>query len=150
MSLFSKRLLEWHKKEGRKDLPWQQNITPYKVWISEIMLQQTQVSTAIPYFLKFIQRFPDIDTLADASEDEVLSYWSGLGYYTRARNILKSAQLIKIEFESTLPKSLKELVTLPGIGRSTAGAIRSIGYGLKAPILDGNVKRVLSRYFKIE
>ena len=150
MSLFSKRLLEWHKKEGRKDLPWQQNITPYKVWISEIMLQQTQVSTAIPYFLKFIQRFPDIDTLANATEDEVLSYWSGLGYYTRARNILKSAQLIKIEFESTLPKSLKELVTLPGIGRSTAGAIRSIGYGLKAPILDGNVKRVLSRYFKIE
>ena len=150
MSLFSKRLLEWHKKEGRKDLPWQQNITPYKVWISEIMLQQTQVSTAIPYFLKFIQRFPDIDTLANATEDEVLSYWSGLGYYTRARNILKSAQSIKIEFESTLPKSLKELVTLPGIGRSTAGAIRSIGYGLKAPILDGNVKRVLSRYFKIE
>ena len=150
MSKFSKRLLEWHKNEGRKDMPWQQDITPYKVWISEIMLQQTQVSTAIPYFLKFIKRFPDIDTLADASEDEVLSYWSGLGYYTRARNILKSAQSIKIEFKSNLPKSIEELVTLPGIGRSTAGAIRSIGYGLKAPILDGNVKRVLSRYFKIE
>ena len=145
MSVFSKRLLKWHKKEGRKDLPWQQDITPYKVWISEIMLQQTQVSTAIPYFLEFIQRFPNIDTLANSSEDEVLSYWSGLGYYTRARNIFKSAKLIKSEFKSKIPDSIEELVSLPGIG-----AIRSIGYGLKAPILDGNVKRVLSRYFKIE
>ncbi len=150
MSMFSKRLLKWHKKEGRKDLPWQQDISPYKVWISEIMLQQTQVSTAIPYFLEFIQRFPNIDTLANSSEDEVLSYWSGLGYYTRARNIFKSAKLIKSEFKSKIPDSIEELVSLPGIGRSTAGAIRSIGYGLKAPILDGNVKRVLSRYFKIE
>ena len=144
MSAFSKRLLDWHKDEGRKDLPWQQNITPYKVWISEIMLQQTQVSTAIPYFLKFIKRFPNVDSLANSTEDEVLSYWSGLGYYSRARNILKSAVLIKSEFKSKLPKSIEELVSLPGIGRSTAGAIRSIGYGLKAPILDGNVKRVLS------
>ena len=150
MSVFSKRLLKWHKKEGRKDLPWQQDITPYKVWISEIMLQQTQVSTVKPYFLEFIQRFPEIDALANSSEDEVLSYWSGLGYYTRARNILKSAKLIKSEFKSKIPESIEELVSLPGIGRSTAGAIRSIGYGLKAPILDGNVKRVLSRYFKIE
>jgi A/G-specific adenine glycosylase len=150
MSAFSKRLLDWHKDKGRKDLPWQQNITPYRVWISEIMLQQTQVSTATPYFLKFIQRFPNIDSLADSSEDEVLSYWSGLGYYSRARNILKSAKSIKSEFKSKLPKSMEELVSLPGIGRSTAGAILSIGYGLKAPILDGNVKRVLSRYFKIE
>ena len=150
MSVFSKRLLKWHKKEGRKDLPWQQDITPYKVWISEIMLQQTQVSTVKPYFLEFIQRFPEIDALANSSEDEVLSYWSGLGYYTRARNILKSAKLIKSEFKSKIPESIEELISLPGIGRSTAGAIRSIGYGLKAPILDGNVKRVLSRYFKIE
>ena len=131
-------------------MPWQQDISPYKVWISEIMLQQTQVSTAIPYFLEFIQRFPNIETLANSSEDEVLSYWSGLGYYTRARNIFKSAKLIKSEFKSKIPDSIEELVSLPGIGRSTAGAIRSIGYGLKAPILDGNVKRVLSRYFKIE
>ena len=150
MSVFSKRLLKWHKKEGRKDLPWQQDITPYKVWISEIMLQQTQVSTVKPYFLEFIQRFPEIDALANSSEDEVLSYWSGLGYYTRARNILKSAKLIKSEFKSKIPESIEELISLPGIGRSTAGAIRSIGFGLKAPILDGNVKRVLSRYFKIE
>ena len=150
MSAFSKRLRDWHKDEGRKGLPWQQNITPYKVWISEIMLQQTQVSTATPYFLKFIKRFPNVDSLANSTEDEVLSYWSGLGYYSRARNILKSAKLIKAEFKSKLPKSIEELVSLPGIGRSTAGAIRSIGYGLKAPILDGNVKRVLSRYFKIE
>ena len=131
-------------------MPWQQNISPYKVWISEIMLQQTQVSTATPYFLEFIQKFPDVDVLANSSEDEVLSYWSGLGYYTRARNILKSAKIIKSEFKSKIPESIEELISLPGIGRSTAGAIRSIGYGLKAPILDGNVKRVLSRYFKIE
>ena len=150
MSLLSNHLINWHKQSGRKNLPWQVKTNPYKVWISEIMLQQTQVKTVIPYFLKFVERYPNINSLANSDEDEVLSYWSGLGYYTRARNILKSAQLIKIEFESTLPKSLKELVTLPGIGRSTAGAIRSIGYGLKAPILDGNVKRVLSRYFKIE
>ena len=145
MSQLSKKIIKWQRKFGRNNLPWQINANPYKIWISEIMLQQTQVSTVKPYFLEFIRSFPEIDSLASSSEDEVLSYWSGLGYYTRARNILKSAKLIKSEFKSKIPESIEELISLPGIGRSTAGAIRSIGYGLKAPILDGNFKRILSR-----
>ena len=150
MSSFSKRLIKWHKKSGRKDLPWQINKTPYKVWISEIMLQQTQVNTAIPYFNRFIERFPDIESLAVSSDDEVLSYWSGLGYYARARNILKTSKILNEEYFSAMPESLEALKSLPGIGKSTAGAIMSLGFKKKAAILDGNVKRVLARYQRVE
>lgn len=150
MSSFSTRLIKWHKKSGRKNLPWQINKTPYKVWISEIMLQQTQVKTAIPYFSRFIERFPDIETLAASSDDEVLSYWSGLGYYARARNILKTSKILYNEYFSKMPESIEELEALPGIGRSTAGAIMSLGFKKKAAILDGNVKRVLARYLRVE
>jgi A/G-specific adenine glycosylase len=141
---FQKQLLAWFDIYGRKDLPWQQDITPYRVWLSEIMLQQTQVSTVIPYFNAFISRFPDIASLAIAPLDEVLHYWSGLGYYARARNLHKSAQIIhqRQHFPDTLP----ELMALAGIGQSTAGAILSIAFNSSHPILDGNVKRVLTRY----
>ena len=149
MSLLSNNLIKWHKNHGRKDLPWQIATTPYMVWISEVMLQQTQVKTVIPYFQKFMGRYPDIDSLADSNEDEVLSYWSGLGYYSRGRNILKSAKILKNDFNSEMPDSSEELQLLPGIGKSTAGAILSLGFKTKAPILDGNAKRVLVRYFRI-
>ena len=150
MSVLSSNLIRWHKKSGRKDLPWQIDTTPYKVWISEVMLQQTQVQTVIPYFLKFMHKFPNIDSLANSNENEVLSYWSGLGYYSRGRNLFKAAQIIQKDYGSNMPRQLDELESLPGIGRSTAGAICSLGFKLKAPILDGNAKRVLVRYFKIE
>ena len=150
MTSFSTRLIKWHKKSGRKNLPWQLNRNPYKVWISEIMLQQTQVKTAIPYFIKFMERFPDIETLSKSSDDEVLSYWSGLGYYARARNILKTSKILNKEHSSLMPDSLEELMALPGIGKSTAGAILCLGFEKKAAILDGNVKRVLSRYVRLK
>tara|TARA_X000000368_G_scaffold418066_1_gene416392 strand:- start:1507 stop:2556 length:1050 start_codon:yes stop_codon:yes gene_type:complete len=149
METFSTQLIKWHKKSGRQDLPWQIDKSPYKVWISEIMLQQTQVNTAIPYFKKFIKRFPNISTLAEANQDDVLSLWSGLGYYARARNLHKTAIILKSDFNYLLPSSLKQLIDLPGIGRSTAGAILSLGFNKKAPILDGNVKRVITRYKNI-
>ena len=149
MSVLSSNLIRWHKKSGRKDLPWQIDTTPYKVWISEVMLQQTQVQTVIPYFLKFMHKFPNIDSLANSNENEVLSYWSGLGYYSRGRNLFKAAQIIQKDYGSNMPRRLDELESLPGIGRSTAGAICSLGFRLKAPILDGNAKRVLVRYFTI-
>ena len=150
MESFSDKLIKWHKKSGRKNLPWQIDKSPYKVWISEIMLQQTQVTTVIPYFERFIKRFPNISTLAEANQDDVLSLWSGLGYYARARNIYKTAIILKSDFNSLLPSSLDQLIDLPGIGRSTAGAILSLGFNQKAPILDGNVKRVITRYRNIE
>ena len=149
MSLLSNHLINWHKQSGRKNLPWQVRTNPYKVWISEIMLQQTQVKTVIPYFLKFVERFPNINSLANSDEDEVLSYWSGLGYYSRGRNLLKSAKILKKDFNSVMPDTSEELQLLPGIGKSTAGAILSLGFGIKAPILDGNAKRVLVRYYNI-
>ena len=149
METFSTQLIKWHKKSGRKNLPWQIDKSPYKVWISEIMLQQTQVNTAIPYFEKFIKRFPNISALAEANKEDILSLWSGLGYYARARNIHKTAIILKSDFNSLLPPSLKQLMDLPGIGRSTAGAILSLGFNKKAPILDGNVKRVITRYKNI-
>lgn len=149
MSSLSRDLINWHKQSGRKNLPWQVNTNPYKVWISEIMLQQTQVKTVIPYFLKFIERYPNINSLANSGEDEVLSYWSGLGYYSRGRNLLKSAKILKKDFNSVMPNTSEELQLLPGIGKSTAGAILSLGFGIKAPILDGNAKRVLVRYYNI-
>ena len=147
---FSDQLLIWFDKAGRKDLPWQQNTTPYHVWISEIMLQQTQVNTVIPYYLKFIQHYPDINSLAKASVDDVLALWTGLGYYARARNLHKTAIIVAESYQSNMPSNLDHLINLPGIGRSTAGAIMSLGYHQRYPILDGNVKRVLTRYAAIE
>lgn len=147
---FAKLLLLWFDAHGRKHLPWQQDISPYKVWLSEIMLQQTQVETVIPYFEAFLQRFPDIDELAKAPLDEVLHLWTGLGYYARGRNLHKCAQILVAEHSGQLPADLEQLCALPGIGRSTAGAILSIAFKQRAAILDGNVKRVLARYHAIE
>jgi A/G-specific adenine glycosylase len=142
--LFQQKILAWFDTHGRKDLPWQHNITPYRVWLSEIMLQQTQVTTVIPYFNAFIERFPTLESLAITPIDEVLPYWSGLGYYARARNLHKSAQII--HQQQRFPDTLDELIALSGIGQSTAGAILSIAFHKSHPILDGNVKRVLTRY----
>jgi len=146
---FSQSLLNWFDQHGRNNLPWQRNTTSYRVWVSEIMLQQTQVVTVIPYFLRFTRRFPDIKSLGRAELDEVLSLWTGLGYYARARNLHKTAQQLITENKAELPATLTELCALPGIGRSTAGAILSISFNIRAPILDGNVKRVLARYHRI-
>ncbi|WP_010488630.1 A/G-specific adenine glycosylase [Pseudomonas sp. S9] len=143
---FSSAVLQWYDLHGRKDLPWQQDITPYRVWVSEIMLQQTQVSTVLGYFDRFMAALPTVRDLAEAPEDEVLHLWTGLGYYTRARNLQKTARLIMSEHAGEFPRDLEALIALPGIGRSTAGAIASLSMNLRAPILDGNVKRVLARY----
>lgn len=148
--LFSTLLLEWFDQYGRKNLPWQHNTTPYRVWVSEIMLQQTQVSTVIPYFTKFLANFPDVRSLANADLDKVLHLWTGLGYYARARNLHKTAKLISNNLNGVFPDNLTELMDLPGIGRSTAGAILSIAFQSATPILDGNVKRVLSRYHAVD
>jgi len=145
---FSDRLLSWFDQHGRKDLPWQ-NQSPYPVWVSEIMLQQTQVKTVIPYYLRFIKRFPSIQELAVASTDEVLHHWSGLGYYARGRNLHLAAKIICEQCDAELPSDLEDLMALPGIGRSTAGAILSLSKNQRQPILDGNVKRVLARCFTI-
>lgn len=142
---FQRRLFDWFDVYGRKDLPWQQQINAYRVWVSEIMLQQTQVVSVIGYFQRFMTRFPSVRHLADADLDEVLQYWSGLGYYARARNLHKTAQLVVAE-GGEFPQSLTALSALPGIGRSTAGAILSIAFGQSQAILDGNVKRVLTRF----
>ena len=147
---FSSSVLDWFGQHGRKDLPWQHNRTAYRVWISEIMLQQTQVATVIPYFNRFIERFPDLETLANADLDEVLSHWSGLGYYARARNLHKTAKTIQRKYEAIFPEDFDSVLSLPGIGRSTAGAILSLSLDQHHPILDGNVKRVLARYFAID
>lgn len=144
---FQHRLLAWFDQHGRKDLPWQRPITPYRVWLSEVMLQQTQVVTVIPYFQRFVARFPEVEALAAASADEVLQLWSGLGYYARARNLHKAARLIA--GMGGFPVTLEALSALPGIGRSTAGAILSIAFGQSHPILDGNVKRVLARFYAV-
>jgi A/G-specific adenine glycosylase len=143
-------LVEWHRVHGRHDLPWQQNRTPYRVWVSEIMLQQTQVATVIPYYQRFMQRFPDVIALAEAPIDDVLHLWTGLGYYARARNLHRAAIRIRDEFGGEFPRSFEDVASLPGIGRSTAGAILALAHGERYPILDGNVKRVLSRFFGIQ
>jgi A/G-specific adenine glycosylase len=143
-------LLTWYEKHGRQDLPWQHPREPYRVWISEIMLQQTQVQTVIPYFIRFIERFPNLNTLAAAHEDEVFALWSGLGYYSRARNIHKTAKLIADNYAGQLPSQLEILTTFPGIGITTAAAITSQAFGQSTPILDANVKRVLARYFQVD
>ena len=148
-TFFNRQVLSWFDKHGRKTLPWQQHVSPYRIWVSEVMLQQTQVSTAIPYFNNFMAAFPTVGDLAQSSMDTVLYHWSGLGYYSRARNLHKAAQIIIQNFNGLLPETVAALTTLPGIGRSTAGAIASIAMNTRAPILDGNVKRVLTRFFAI-
>ncbi len=146
---FAQRLLAWFRVHGRHGLPWQVNPTPYRVWISEVMLQQTQVATVIPYYLRFMARFPDIDALATAPLDEVLHLWTGLGYYARARNLQACAQELATQHGGVFPNGLEEVMALPGIGRSTAGAILALSRGIRHPILDGNAKRVLARVFGI-
>jgi len=143
---FGHAVLDWYDRHGRKDLPWQRDISPYRVWVSEIMLQQTQVATVLGYYERFMAACPTLEALAAAAEDEVLHLWTGLGYYSRARNLHRTAQLLVAEHGGAFPRSVEALAALPGIGRSTAGAIASLGMGLRAPILDGNVKRVLARY----
>ena len=143
---FATRLLKWFDQHGRKHLPWQHPITPYRVWVSEIMLQQTQVETVIPYFEGFMARFNNVKALAEAPIDDVLHLWTGLGYYARARNLHKTAQIVVAEYGGEFPLTTDELAALPGIGRSTAAAITSIAYNQPTAILDGNVKRVLARH----
>ncbi len=143
--LIASRLIAWHGKSGRHDLPWQREPTPYRVWISEVMLQQTQVAAVIPYFERFMARFPDVGSLAAAPADEVLHHWSGLGYYARARNLQRAAQLVVAQHGGEFPTEFASVASLPGIGRSTAGAILALSRDEPHPILDGNVRRVLSR-----
>jgi len=145
MNSFSNKIVNWYRKNGRHDLPWRKNISPYSIWISEIMLQQTQVKTVIPYFNKFIEKYPNLEALIQASEDEILAQWSGLGFYRRAKNIYKACRVISENFNNKLPTNINDLESLPGIGRSTAGAIMSLAYENPHPILDGNVKRVITR-----
>jgi A/G-specific adenine glycosylase len=147
---FSQELLAWFDKHGRKDLPWQQQKSRYSVWVSEIMLQQTQVSTVIAYFKAFMQRFPSVIDLANAPQDDVLHLWTGLGYYARARNLHKAAQRVVDEFDGVLPSNFDDLLSLPGIGRSTAAAVLSLADNQPYVILDGNVKRVLARFFAVQ
>lgn len=150
MRSFSGRLLKWWDNHGRKDLPWQQPRSAYRVWLSEIMLQQTQVATVIPYFTRFVDSFPDISTLAEASQDQVLAHWSGLGYYARARNLHATAKICVNDYQADLPNDAENLKALPGIGPSTANAIISQAWDQPAAIVDGNVKRVLCRHDAIE
>lgn len=144
---FARAVLDWYQQYGRKELPWQQNKTLYQVWLSEVMLQQTQVATVIPYFERFIAAFPDVVTLANAPIDEVLHLWTGLGYYARARNLHKAAVIIRDQYQGEFPTEFEQVWQLPGVGRSTAGAILSSCLNAPYPILDGNVKRVLARHF---
>jgi A/G-specific adenine glycosylase len=147
---FAGRLLCWFDQHGRNNLPWQHPRTPYRVWVSEIMLQQTQVQTVIPYFERFMSRFPDMSSLAGAHVDEVLALWSGLGYYARGRNLHRTAEICMSQHAGELPETAKQLATLPGIGKSTANAIFSQARNKPAPVLDGNVRRVLARHEGIE
>jgi A/G-specific adenine glycosylase len=147
---FAEQLLAWWDVHGRHDLPWQRDVSPYRVWVSEIMLQQTQVATVERYYARFMQTFPDVFTLAAAPQDDVLHLWSGLGYYSRARNLHKAAQQIVAEFKGELPITLEDMMSLPGIGRSTAGAVLALAMDQRQPILDGNAKRVLARFFAVE
>ncbi|WP_341677218.1 A/G-specific adenine glycosylase [Niveibacterium sp. SC-1] len=150
MSDFARRLIDWQQQHGRHGLPWQHTCDPYRVWLSEIMLQQTQVDTVIPYYQRFLQRFPDVAALAAAPAADVMALWSGLGYYARARNLHRAAQCVVTEHGGAFPRSAAEIASLPGIGRSTAAAIAAFCFGERAAILDGNVKRVLARHAAIE
>ena len=147
---FAERLIAWQAEHGRHDLPWQNTRDAYRIWLSEIMLQQTQVATVIPYYGRFLERFPDVAALASAPQDDVMALWSGLGYYSRARNLHRCAQVVVAEHGGQFPSDPDILATLPGIGRSTAAAIAAFAYDAHAAILDGNVKRVLARVFGIE
>jgi A/G-specific adenine glycosylase len=146
---FAQRLLDWFAVHGRHNLPWQIDPTPYRVWVSEVMLQQTQVATVTPYYERFMMRFPDVQSLASAPLDEVLHLWTGLGYYARARNLQACAQMLVERFGGEFPQPIEDVMALPGIGRSTAGAILALSRGQRHPILDGNAKRVLARVFGI-
>ena len=143
-------LLQWHSKHGRHDLPWQNTQDAYGIWVSEIMLQQTQVATVIPYYQRFLKRFPTVAKLANAKRDEVLHLWTGLGYYARARNLHKAAKIISTEYHGRFPSQFEQVLALPGIGRSTAGAILAFSKQQRHAILDGNVKRVLARFYQVE
>ncbi|AQG97626.1 A/G-specific adenine glycosylase [Burkholderia sp. KK1] len=147
---FSSRLIAWQRIHGRHDLPWQNTRDAYRIWLSEIMLQQTQVSTVIPYYARFLERFPTVTALADAPIDDVMALWAGLGYYSRARNLHSCAKAVAHEHGGAFPQTVDDLAMLPGIGRSTAAAIASFAFGARATILDGNVKRVLARVFGVE
>jgi len=147
---FARRLIVWQRRHGRHDLPWQNTRDPYRIWLSEIMLQQTQVATVIGYYARFLQRFPDIATLAAAEQEDVMPYWAGLGYYARARNLHRCAQVLVEQWGGCFPTDVAEIATLPGIGRSTAAAIAAFSRDTRAAILDGNVKRVLARHFGID
>jgi A/G-specific adenine glycosylase len=145
---FARELVLWQRRHGRHGLPWQGTRDPYRIWLSEVMLQQTQVAAVVPYYERFLRRFPTIDLLASASEDEVLRLWSGLGYYARGRNLHAAAKAVVAR--GSFPRKLEEIEALPGIGKSTAAAIAAFAFGERAAILDGNVKRVLARFFCIE
>lgn len=149
MSNFVQCLCVWQQAHGRHDLPWQSK-DPYRVWLSEIMLQQTQVATVIDYYKRFLERFPSIVDLAKAEQSEVMSYWAGLGYYARARNLHRCAQIVTEQYAGIFPRQFEEIVALPGIGRSTAHAIMAFCYGAHTPIMDGNVKRLFTRYYGIK
>ena len=150
MSDFAQTVIGWQRSHGRNDLPWQGTRDPYAIWLSEIMLQQTQVATVVPYYQRFRARFPDVASLAAADEDEVLRLWSGLGYYSRARNLHRAARAVVAQHGGAFPRDRAEIEALPGIGRSTAAAIAGFAFGARAAILDGNVKRVLARHFAVE
>jgi A/G-specific adenine glycosylase len=146
---FASRLLSWYSR-NKRDLPWREKPDPYRIWISEIMLQQTQVSTVLPFYERFLETYPTVEVLARAEESDVLSSWSGLGYYRRARNLHKAAQVVSERFDGKFPQNYREALQLPGVGRYTAGAILSIAYGEPLPILDGNVARFLTRYLCLQ
>jgi len=150
MSELSRRLLGWYRQHGRTNMPWRDHPDSYAVWVSEIMLQQTRVETVIPYFEKWMDLFPDVGTLASASERDVLNAWEGLGYYSRARNLHRAAKIVAEKFNGGLPHDLKDLRSLPGIGRYTVGAIASIAFGMDEPTLDGNLRRVYARIFEVD
>ncbi|CAH0527014.1 A/G-specific adenine glycosylase [Vibrio hippocampi] len=150
MTPFARSILDWYQLYGRKELPWQQDKTAYKVWLSEIMLQQTQVATVIPYYHRFLEHFPTVESLANAPQDEVLHLWTGLGYYARARNLHKAAKVVVEQYAGEFPQDLEQMVSLPGVGRSTGAAVLSSVYKLPMTILDGNVKRTLARCFAVE
>src|SRR5690606_38063526 len=143
-------IVQWQLASGRHGLPWQNTRDPYRIWLSEIMLQQTQVTTVIGYYERFLQRFPTILSLAQATQEEVMPYWAGLGYYARARNLHRCAQVLCESWQGQFPRQADDIMTLPGIGRSTAAAIAAFSHGERSPIMDGNVKRVFTRYFGIE
>ncbi|MEO8135596.1 MAG: A/G-specific adenine glycosylase [Betaproteobacteria bacterium] len=147
---FATRLIAWQRCHGRHDLPWQNTVDAYRIWLSEIMLQQTQVAAVIPYYERFLRTFPELLSLAAATLEQVLELWSGLGYYGRARNLHRCAQQVRDEFGGDFPRDVATLAKLPGIGRSTAAAIAALAFGVRAPILDGNVKRVLARHAGVE